>query len=143
MAKEIEKKTTKKAGATAKKTTAKTTTTVKAKTDAVKKDTGKNLKLTIEVKAFYKPETIYVIGNTSKLGAWNLAKAIEIKKTEDGNYVKTISGIKEDGIEFKVLHSLDWCNVEKGIFAEEIDNHYVCMSNAKTTEVTITVFNWA
>ena len=106
--------------------------------------TGKTVQITIDVKAFYKPETIYLVGDIGKLGNWNLKKAVSVKKNEKGLYVKALKDIDVDGFEFKILHSPDWCSVEKGIFSEEIENHYIAVSSTqKTTAVTITVFNWA
>ena len=105
---------------------------------------GKDVKIIVDIKAFYKPETIYLVGDIAKLGNWNLKKAVAVKKNEKGEYVRLFKDVNVEGFEFKILHSPDWCSVEKGIFAEEIENHYVAVSTTqKTTNVTITVYNWA
>lgn len=64
---------------------------------------------------------LYIVTNTTN---WDLNQAIPMKKNKDGSFSATASFIKGTHLEFKICKALDWIGVEKGIWKEEIINHY-------------------
>lgn len=97
--------------------------------DLVKEIRHKITKNLIKVKIYtvVLPETknlnFYLTGNISELGNWDLNKAIKLKKVYD-NYYQITLRIKPCSFAFKIVASQDFKYVEKGIWAEEIKNHY-------------------
>lgn len=64
---------------------------------------------------------LYIVTNTM---AWNPASAIPMKKNKLGIFSATATFPKNTHLEFKICRSKDWKDVEKGIWKEEIQNHY-------------------
>ena len=84
---------------------------------------------------------IYAVGNIAKLGHWDVENAVTLK------YVKSLNAYSVrrtipvgTTVEFKLLNSKSWNNVEKGIFTEEIRNHNVTVN--EDTTVVIDVYHW-
>lgn len=98
-----------------------------------------NCNVTFKVKTLQDVDALYICGSTKNLGAWNPAKAAELKKDVDGYTVKKRFE-KGEAVEFKVLCGKSWESVEKGYNFEEIENRCIIADNA---EVEIDVANWS
>lgn len=84
---------------------------------------------------------IYAVGNIEKLGNWDVENAITLKYVKSLNaYTVRRSIPVGTNVEFKLLNSKSWNNVEKGIFTEEIKNHNVVVN--EDTTVVIDVYHW-
>ena len=64
-----------------------------------------------------------LVGNTKNLGFWDVKKSTKMKRLEDGTFKAMKRFFINDKIEYKVIANKSWDNVEKGIFAEDIQNH--------------------
>ena len=105
--------------------------------------TGATLKIVVRLAddAKLDQNEIYLVGNVNKFGSWDLEKAVTLK------YVKSLGAYSVSRkfdlgteVEFKLLNSKSWNNVEKGIFTEEIKNHNVTVN--EDTTVVIDVYHW-
>lgn len=67
-------------------------------------------------------KNLYVCANIEELGAWDATKAVKMEEIEKNHFCLKIK-LAPCHLEFKVLKALDWLEVEKGIFTEEIRNH--------------------
>ena len=78
---------------------------------------------------------IYAVGN------WDVENAVTLKYVKSLNaYTLRRSIPVGTNVEFKLLNSKSWNNVEKGIFTEEIKNHNVVVN--EDTTVVIDVYHW-
>lgn len=85
-------------------------------------------------------DSLYVVGDNEKLGAWEIKKAVAMKKVDDSTF--TLSKKFPEGIDisFKFLREKDFETVEKGMFCEEIENHTV---NSNDKVVSVVIYNFA
>ncbi|MDE6047032.1 MAG: hypothetical protein K2F56_00225, partial [Anaeroplasmataceae bacterium] len=83
------------------------------------------VEVTFHAKTLYAAEgqakKLYVITNTT---GWNLEKAIPMKKNKDNSFTAVVTFPRGTHLEFKVCKNTSWKDVEKGIWKEEIINHY-------------------
>lgn len=86
-------------------------------------------------------DEVFVCGNHKKLGEWNPAKALCVKKNAKGVLSIDRKFIPGEVIEYKVLNAQDWANVEKGVWGEEVQNHTVTVGDSKTVS-SVVVYNW-
>ena len=84
-------------------------------------------------------DCIYICGNHAKLGNWNPAKALKVKK-ENGVFRIVRRFNEGETLEYKVLCKPNWEGVDKGMWGEEIVNHTVVVERA--TQSAVTVYNW-
>lgn len=88
-----------------------------------------------------KVNTLYLLGNTNELGAWNLNKASAMKFDSEKNAFVCSKMLEEnETIEFKFISQKDWKTVEKGIFKEEITNHIAIVKKGLVIEIVINNF---
>lgn len=100
-----------------------------------------NKKVEIKVAVKCDVKNVYVVGSTANLGAWNAAKAVKLDFCEEcGCYGKGFMLPEGETVEFKVLASNDWANVEKGAYGEEVANHAVTVVKGATAEVEVVNF---
>lgn len=98
------------------------------------------VKIVAEVKA--ECTELYICGSTKTLGAWDAANARKMKYNAETNTYSTVKFFEEgETVEFKLLSNLDWANVEKGMFNEEIENHTLVAEKKLSLEVV--VYNFA
>ena len=83
---------------------------------------------------------LYLAGNNEKFGGEWVAKGLELKKAEDGQYSATIEVPKGTALEFKVTRG-DWDTVEKQADGKELDNRKHTADKDET--VNIEVKKWA
>ena len=83
------------------------------------------VKVTFHAKTIYaaegKAKKLYIITNTT---GWNLEKSIPMKKEKDKSFTAVAEFPKNTHLEFKICKDTSWKDVEKGIWKEEIINHY-------------------
>lgn len=83
------------------------------------------VKVTFHAKTLYeakgKAKKLFIITNTT---GWNLEKAIPMKKDKENGFTAVASFPKGTHLEFKICKGSTWKDVEKGIWKEEIINHY-------------------
>lgn len=88
-------------------------------------ETEQFVNVTFRAKTLYeakgKAKKLYIVTNTT---GWNLGKAIPMKKNKDDSFTATASFPVGTHLEFKICKSTSWKDVEKGIWKEEIINHY-------------------
>lgn len=98
----------------------------------VKEDT---VKVTFNAKTLYaaagKAKKLFIITNTT---GWNLEKAIPMKKNKDNSFTAVAEFPKGIHLEFKICKNTTWKDVEKGIWKEEIINHYYHLENDRVVE---------
>ncbi len=82
-------------------------------------------RVTVSAKLLYDAKgaakKLYIITN---LSSWDPSKAIPMKKQKDGSFLANFNVPKNTHLEFKICKEEAWENVEKGIWKEEIINHY-------------------
>lgn len=66
-------------------------------------------------------EQLFIITNTND---WKVEKGIPMKKAKDGSFTATAEFPKHTHLEFKICKAKSWNDVEKGIWKEELINHY-------------------
>lgn len=117
----------------------KTTKTTKTEKVAVAKA---SVKFEVEVMDYLPKdmEEIYVVGNSTKLGAWNPAKAYALKKNAKGLYTGTKSFELGENLEFKIIRTKDWNHVQLGTICEEVENIKVTALEKTVTKAV--VYNW-
>lgn len=99
-----------------------------------------NTKVVIKVAAPASKE-LYLVGNTTALGAWNPSKAVKLEYcTECGKYTVTKMLPADETVEFKVLAAKSFDAVEKGANGEELQNHSFVVSKGLTVEVEVLNF---
>ena len=69
-------------------------------------------------------ESVYLCGSSKNLGNWNTNNAIKMTKVDDNTFKARKRFLIDENIEYKVLCTKRWDNVEKGIFNEEVENHH-------------------
>lgn len=84
-------------------------------------------------------ENVFLVGNLTNLGVWDEKKALLMKHEGNNVYSLTKRCPLDTDIEFKVLSSKDYKNVERGMFGEEIENHKL---NSNEGKVSIVVYNF-
>lgn len=84
---------------------------------------------------------VYIVGSIPSLGAWNPAKAVKLDYNEETGFF-TLSKLLPVGelIEFKVLASKSWDNVEKGWYQEEVENHIFTPSKGLVIVIEVPEF---
>lgn len=99
-------------------------------------------KLIVTVKLYdVQADQLYLIGNVAALGAWDATKSKKMTKKGDV-FTTSIPAKFGEMIEFKIACKPSWCNVEKGMFGEELPNHAVLIELEETT-VEIGVSNFS
>ena len=81
----------------------------------------------------------YVVGSTDNLGAWNPAKAVELK-LEDGVFQASKQFDENADVEFKVLAAKSFDAVEKGVYGEEVANRTFKASKGLKVEAEVANF---
>ncbi|MDE5855787.1 MAG: hypothetical protein K2H06_01940 [Anaeroplasmataceae bacterium] len=93
------------------------------------------VKVTFNAKTLYaaegKAKKLYVVTNTT---GWNVEKAIPMKKNKDNSFTAVAEFPKGTHLEFKICKDTSWNDVEKGIWKEEIINHYYHLENDRIVE---------
>lgn len=93
------------------------------------------VKVTFNAKTLYaaegKAKKLYIITNTT---GWNLEKAIPMKKNKDNSFTAVQEFPKGTHLEFKICKDTTWNDVEKGIWKEEIINHYYHLDQDRMVE---------
>ncbi|MDE6408568.1 MAG: hypothetical protein K2K48_04790 [Anaeroplasmataceae bacterium] len=83
------------------------------------------VEVTFNAKTLYAAEgqakKLYIITNTT---GWNVEKAIPMKKNKDNSFTAVATFPRGTHLEFKICKDTTWNDVEKGIWKEEIRNHY-------------------
>lgn len=87
--------------------------------------------------AEHEAESLFIVTN---LSAWDPLAAIPMVYQEDGTFTAEISVPVNTHLEFKVCRSEDWKDVEKGIWKEEIINHYYYVT--EDIEVEDLIYNF-
>jgi hypothetical protein len=90
--------------------------------------------------AYADADALYLSGNLPKLGEWNPANALPMRRLKSGAYRFSRSLPVGTEVEFKLLRTTDWSGVEKGAYGEEIGNHTVTLTANKLCPVVITHF---
>lgn len=98
-----------------------------------------NRKVEIKVKA--NANKVYICGNILALGAWNPAKAVELKLGNDGFFSVTKMLPENQMIEFKILSQKSWEYVEKTNYDEEVANHIFVLPNEEPLIFIVEKFN--
>ena len=86
-------------------------------------------------------EEVYLIGNTKNLGAWDTKKASKMNKVGENTF--SLRKRFELGalVEYKVVATKNWDNVEKGIFTEEVENHHFEAVKGHFEDIFVHSFN--
>ncbi|MDE7263843.1 MAG: hypothetical protein K2N64_04205 [Anaeroplasmataceae bacterium] len=71
--------------------------------------------------AEHQADKLFIITNTND---WKVEKGIPMKKGKDGSFTATAEFPKNTHLEFKICKAKSWQDVEKGIWKEELINHY-------------------
>lgn len=104
-------------------------------------DNTVSIKFEINLIGAIADETIYLVGNDKKIGAWDATKAKALKKNKNGIYTAAaIKFEKGSAIEFKICKTQSWDNVEKSVENTELNNHAFVADEDKT--ITIDVYNF-
>lgn len=86
-------------------------------------------------------ENVYIIGNTKNLGNWDSKKAVKMNKIDDNTYQLRKRFLIGENVEYKVISSKEWNNVEKGIFNEDVENHHFEGEKGHFESIYIHYFN--
>ena len=86
-------------------------------------------------------EEVYLIGNTKNLGAWETKKAVKMNKINDNTFTLRKRFYLNTEVEYKVVASKTWGNVEKGIFAEDVENHHFVAEKGHFEDIFVHSFN--
>lgn len=100
-------------------------------------------KVTVHFAVTVPPETpryqrLYLSGNVTELGSWR-ADGLELKKEDDGRYVRTIELAGGVPVEYKVTRG-SWNSVERGPDGAEMDDR--TFTPTKTESIGIEVATW-
>lgn len=76
-------------------------------------------------------QDIYVVGDHKLLGNWDVSKAVQMAKYDDGDFGLTIDLATGTQVQYKYLSSKSWDNVECGYVAQEIDNRSFTANETK------------
>ena len=96
------------------------------------------VKLIVRVPEGY--EEAYICGNTANLGAWNAAKAVKLKKSDDAFVIRKRFPVGAK-IEYKALSCRNWGRVEKGAFGEELQNNCFTAEKGIIVQRNVATFN--
>lgn len=100
-----------------------------------------NTKVEFSVKTGSSEQDLYVVGNVSSLGAWDVSKAVKLELcAECGCFTAAKMLPAGEIIEFKVLSGKDWGAVEKGIYGEDVQNHTFVASKGVKVEIEVPAF---
>ena len=95
-----------------------------------------NVRVTFKVNACPCYKELYVCGNLAELGEWDSAKAIKLAYKEDKGCYSTTKSLPEGSlVEYKVLSSKDWANVECAEDGSELCNHSFTANKGSIFEV--------
>ena len=86
-------------------------------------------------------QEVYIVGNTKNLGAWNTKNATKMKVVNENTFEVTKRFNVGENIEYKVVATKNWENVEKGIFAEDVENHHFIAEKGHFENIYIHSFN--
>lgn len=86
-------------------------------------------------------ESVYLVGNTKNLGAWETKNAAKMTKVGENTF--TLRKRFELGVEveYKVVAAKTWKNVEKGIFTEDVENHHFEAVKGHFEDIYVHSFN--
>lgn len=84
-----------------------------------------------------KADNLYLVTNYDD---WSFNKAIKMTKLDDNSFICEKEFQEGYPLEFKIVSDLNWENVEKGIFREEIVNHHYTINNDLEVEDLIHSF---
>lgn len=104
-------------------------------------DKVKKCKVVFNINACPCHNKVYVCGNLAELGEWDAAKAVELKYDEEAKCY-TCSKMLPEGanVEYKVLASKDWANVECGAYQCEVANHVFVVAKGHVEVATVENF---
>lgn len=86
-------------------------------------------------------QEVYLIGNTKNLGAWDTSKAVKMEKVNDTTFTVTKRFNAKEEVEYKVISTKTWENVEKGIFTEDVENHHFVAEKGHFEDIYVHSFN--
>jgi len=86
-------------------------------------------------------EEVYLVGNTKNLGAWDVEKAVKMEKINNTTFKVTKRFNTSEEVEYKVIATKNWENVEKGIFTEDVENHHFVAKKGHFEDIYIHSFN--
>ena len=86
-------------------------------------------------------EEVYLVGNTKNLGNWDTKKAVKMTKLSDNTFKVQKRFLIGENVEYKVLATKVWENVEKGIFNEEVENHHFEGAKGHFEDIFVHYFN--
>jgi hypothetical protein len=86
-------------------------------------------------------QEVYLVGNTNSLGAWNTVKAVKMIKVNENTFTITKRFNVNENVEYKVISTKNWENVEKGIFTEDVENHHFVAEKGHFENIFIHSFN--
>ncbi|MDE6661243.1 MAG: hypothetical protein K2J93_05430, partial [Anaeroplasmataceae bacterium] len=93
------------------------------------------VKVTFYAKTLYaaqgKANKLYIVTNQT---GWNVDKAIPMLRNIDGSFSAVAEFPKGTHLEFKICKNANWNDVEKGIWKEEIVNHYYYLDHDMVVE---------
>lgn len=84
---------------------------------------------------------LYICGNTTNLGAWDVSKAYEMRKKDDHFELVKFFPIGEV-VNFKILEKMTWERVELGYWCEDIANHTVTAEKGLVVTMEIPNFKY-
>lgn len=100
-----------------------------------------NVKVEIKIAVQVPVKELYLVGSVSQLGAWDVKKAIKMEYCNECNkFVVNKMLPAGESVEFKVLNSKSWDNVEKGYNGEELENHTIVPQKGLSVEVEVVNF---
>lgn len=86
-------------------------------------------------------EEVYLVGNTNSLGAWDVKNAVKMTKVNDNTFTLTKRFNVNENVEYKVVATTNWENVEKGIFTEDVENHHFVAEKGHFEDIYVHSFN--
>ena len=89
----------------------------------------------------YPVEEVYLVGNTKNLGNWDTNKGVKMTKIDDNTFKVSKRFNLGVEVEYKVVATKRWENVEKCIFTEDVENHHFIAEKGHYEDIYIHSFN--